>query len=103
METKEQVYPLPTIHLNGTPKERLLEGNIEILHKIHNLEDTICGCVFHGRDYYVQDADPYSYGTYNSALKERQKHLKNLLAFREYIEEHINHIDFQWRKLKSIK
>tara|TARA_R110002020_G_scaffold357634_1_gene569993 strand:+ start:193 stop:480 length:288 start_codon:yes stop_codon:yes gene_type:complete len=90
-ETKE--YPMPTVHMNGTSKEMLLEGNTDILHKIHNLEDTICNCVFHGRDYYVHPLeDTVIGGAYGVALEERQKHLKNLLAFREYIEEHINHI-----------
>ena len=92
-ETKE--YPMPTVHMNGTPKERLLEGNTDILHAINDLEDTICKCVFHGRDYYVLDADPYSLESYQAALKERQKHLKNLESFKEYIEKQINHIDGQ--------
>jgi len=93
--TEIKEYPLPTVHLNGTSKEMLYKGNIHILRAIHDLEDTICKCVFHGRDYYVQDADPHSYGTYNTALKERQKHLKNLAAFKEYIETHLTHIDDQ--------
>jgi hypothetical protein len=93
--TETEEYPMPTVHLNGTPKDRLLEGNMDILHKIHNLEDSICNCVFHGRDYYVLDADPYSLESYQAALKERQKHLKNLESFREYIEKQINHIDGQ--------
>jgi hypothetical protein len=91
--TKE--YPMPTVHMNGTSKERLLKGNMDILDKIHNLEDTICNCVFHGRDYYVLDADPYSLESYQAALKERQKHTQALRDFREYIEEQINHIDAQ--------
>ena len=86
---------MPTVHMNGTSKERLLKGNMDILDKIHNLEDTICNCVFHGRDYYVLDADPYSLESYQAALKERQKHAQALRDFREYIEEQINHIDAQ--------
>ena len=86
---------MPTVHMNGTNKERLLKGNMDILDKIHNLEDTICNCVFHGRDYYVLDADPYSLESYQAALKERQKHTQALRDFREYIEEQINHIDAQ--------
>ena len=93
--TETEEYPMPTVHLNGTSKDSLLEGNTDILHKIHNLEDTICNCVFHGRDYYVLDADPYSLESYQAALKERQKHLKNLESFKEYIEKQINHIDGQ--------
>ena len=93
--TETEEYPMPTVHMNGTSKEMLLEGNTDILHKIHNLEDTICNCVFHGRDYYVLDADPYSFESYNKALEERDKHRKNLLAFKDYIEKQINHIDSQ--------
>jgi len=92
-ETKE--YPLPTVHMNGTSKEMLYKGNIHILQAINELEESISKCEFHGRDYYVQDTDPHSYGTYNTALKERQKHLAALCAFKNYIEDHINHIDGQ--------
>ena len=93
--TETEEYPMPTVHMGGTSKERLLEGNMDILHKIHNLEDTICNCVFHGRDYYVLDADPYSLESYQAALKERQKHTQALRDFRDYIEKQINHIDGQ--------
>ena len=93
--THTKGYPMPTVHMNGTSKKMLLEGNTDILHKIHQLEDTICNCVFHGRDYYVLDADPYSFESYNKALEERQKHTQALRDFREYIEKHINCIDSQ--------
>ena len=92
-ETKE--YPLPTVHMNGTGKEMLYKGNIHILQAINELEESINACTFHGRDYYLADEDPYSYGTYNKALVERQKHLAALCAFKNYIEDHINHIDGQ--------
>ena len=94
-ETKE--YPLPTVHLNGTGKEMLLEGNYGILRGIDGLEESISKCEFHGRDYYVQDGDyaMHEGDAYQEALKERQKHFRNINAFREYIEEHIKHIDGQ--------
>ncbi len=31
-------YPLPTVHLNGTGKKMLLEGNLKILGKINELK-----------------------------------------------------------------
>ena len=93
--TQTEEYPLPTVHLNGTPKETLYKGNIHILQAINELEESISKCEFHGRDYYVQDADPHSYGTYNKALMERQKHFGNIIAFKEYIEKHLAHIDNQ--------
>ena len=92
-ETKE--YPLPTVHLNGTSMEMLYEGYNNIMSTLLELEKSISMCEFHGRDYYVQDADPYSYETYNKALDERRKHLKNIIAFKEYIEKHLEHIDSQ--------
>ncbi len=96
METKEQEYPLPTVHLNGTSKKMLLDGNKGIIRAIHKLKEAIQGCQFHPRDYYVHPLeDTVIGGAYGLALEERQKHLKNLLAFREYIEEHINHISNQ--------
>jgi hypothetical protein len=93
--TETEEYPLPTVHLNGTSKEMLYKGNIHILQAIQELEESISKCEFHGRDYYVQDTDPHSYGTYNKALDERRKHLKNIIAFKEYIEKHLEHIDSQ--------
>ena len=93
--TQTEEYPLPTVHLNGTSKEMLYKGNIHILQAINELEESISKCEFHGRDYYVQDTDPHSYGTYNKALIERQKHFGNIIAFKEYIEKHLAHIDNQ--------
>ena len=93
--TKTEEYPLPTVHLNGTSKEMLLEGNYGILRGIDGLEETISKCEFHGRDYYVQDAAFWQGDTYNKALDERRKHLKNILALKKYIEEHIIHINSQ--------
>ena len=94
--TETEEYPMPTVHMNGTSKEMLLGGNTDILHKIHNLEDTICNCVFHGRDYYVHDLDDTVIGgAYGLALEERQKHTQALRDFRDYIEKHIEHIDGQ--------
>ena len=96
METKEQEYPLPTVHLNGTSKKMLLDGNKGIIRAIHKLKEAMQNCQFHPRDYYVHPLeDTVIGGAYGLALEERQKHLKNLLAFREYIEEHINHISNQ--------
>ena len=96
METKEQEYPWPIVHLNGTSKKMLLDGNKGIIRAIHKLKEAIQNCQFHPRDYYVHPLeDTVIGGAYGLALEERQKHLKNLLAFREYIEEHINHISNQ--------
>ena len=93
-ETKE--YPLPTVHMNGTSKEMLYKGNIHILQAINELEESISKCEFHGRDYYVHPLeDTVIGGAYGLALEERRKHFKNILAFKDYIETHLTHIDNQ--------
>ena len=96
METKEQEYPLPTVHLNGTSKKMLLDGNKGIIRAIQNLEDTMCKCVFHARDYYVHPLeDTVIGGAYGLAADERQKHLQALADFEAYILEHYDHISNQ--------
>ncbi len=88
-------YPLPTVHLNGTPKESLLQGNVKILSAINELREAIGSCEFHGRDYYVQDNNyfpPVAGGAYEKATKERAKHLNNISDFEQYIEQHIEHL-----------
>jgi hypothetical protein len=94
--TETQEYPLPTVHLNGTSKESLLQGNVKILSAINELREAIGSCQFHGRDYYVQDVrrglSPVTGGTFDKAYDERCKHLNNIGDFEQYIEKHIQHI-----------
>lgn len=98
-DTKE--YPLPTVHLNGTPKESLLQGNVGIICAINELKEAIKACTFHGRDYYVQDSDPMKDAfnddnAFSKAMDERRKHLISIDKFEKYIEDHIEHISNQW-------
>ena len=94
--TQTEEYPLPTVHLNGTPKEVLLEGNEGIIRAIFRLKEAINNCVFHGRDYYVHPLeDTVIGGAYGLALEERQKHLQALADFEAYILKHFDHINNQ--------
>ena len=96
METKEQEYPLPTVHLNGTPKDMLLEGNEGIIRAINGLKEAIQDCQFHGRDYYVHPLeDTLIGGAYRLAADERQKHLQAIADFEAYILKHYDHISQQ--------
>ncbi len=96
METKEQEYPLPTVHMNGTSKEMLLEGNEGIIRAINGLKEAIQDCQFHGRDYYVHPLeDTVIGGAYGLAADERQKHLQALADFEAYIRKHYDHISQQ--------
>ena len=90
-------YPLPTVHLNGTGKKMLLEGNIRILGAINDLKEAINDCEFHGRDYYVQDNDPAmdafnDDNAFSRAYNERQKHLKALADMETYFMNHVEHL-----------
>jgi hypothetical protein len=46
---------LPTIHMNGTSKEMLLNPWKEVSKKIRELEDSLEKVEFNGRDYYVRE------------------------------------------------
>ena len=86
-------YPLPTVHLNGTGKKMLLEGNTRILGAINDLKEAINDCVFQGRDYYVQDIDDTVIGgAYGLAVEERQKHLQALADMERYFMNHVEHL-----------
>ena len=90
-------YPLPTVHLNGTGKKMLLEGNTRILGAINDVKEAIQSCEFHGRDYYVQDNDPAmdafnDDNAFSRAYNERQKHLKALADMKQYFLNHVEHL-----------
>ena len=90
-------YPLPTVHLNGTGKKMLLEGNTRILGAINDLKEAIQSCEFHGRDYYVQDNDPAmdafnDDNAFSRAYNERQKHLQAIADMERYFLNHVDHI-----------
>ena len=90
-------YPLPTVHLNGTGKKMLLEGNTRILQAINDLKVAISDCEFHGRDYYVHDNDPAmdafnDDNAFSRAYNERQKHLKALVDMETYFMNHVEHL-----------
>ena len=90
-------YPLPTVHLNGTGKKMLLEGNTRILGAINDLKEAIQSCEFHGRDYYVQDANPAmdafnDDNAFSRAYNERQKHLQAIADMERYFMNHVEHL-----------
>ena len=92
-------YPLPTVHLNGTSRYTLLQGELKVHDALNKVSEALQNCEFHGRDYYVQDGQ-YLLGdgvsqagsTYQLAHKERMKHLENLRAFKQYNLEHVMHL-----------
>ena len=85
-------YPLPTVHLNGTSRDMLLKGEMKVHDALNKLSEAMSACVFHSRDYYLQDDDPCSYESYNKAKEERMKHIENLRAFKQYNLEQVMHL-----------
>ena len=68
---------------------------MKVYDALNKVSEALEQCEFHARDYYVQDDDPYSYESYSKALKERQKHIENLRAFKQYNLEQVMHLRSQ--------
>ena len=91
-------YPLPTVHLNGTPQETLLKDAKKLNDALNEAYDIVSQAVrdskvgLHGRDYYVQDPANEAPSALKRAQEERGKHIQNLIAFRQYALEHVMHL-----------
>jgi len=92
-------YPLPTVHLNGTPQETLLKDAKKLNDAVNQAYDIVSQAVrdskvgLHGRDYYVQDPANEAPSAFKQATEERLKHMHNLIAFRQYALEHVMHLE----------
>ena len=78
---------LPTIHLNGTSREMLLEGYDAAYRKLLKFRCAFREIEFNARDYYVGEPDAW-----NNACKEREKMLNNIYQLIDYLEEHLIHL-----------
>jgi hypothetical protein len=45
---------IPTIHMNGTPKQALVDAHIEAVYAIRLARKSLSECAPNGRDYYPQ-------------------------------------------------
>lgn len=70
---------IPTIHLNGTSREALLEGYCEAVHALHEAGRKLAAAAPNGRDYYPQAA-----GAINVAMDQHEARMTKL---REIITE----------------
>lgn len=66
---------MPTIHLNGTSREQLLEGYCEIVYGLNDALAAMRRNGPNGRDYYVNGPDSLS-----NALKEHQARIDKVTA-----------------------
>lgn len=80
-------FPLPTIHLNGSPRERLL-ADYHTAHKLLNAAADAFGDIdFNARNYYVQG--DYAF---NAARTERDRMREHFRALQQYLEAHLLHL-----------
>jgi hypothetical protein len=78
----------PTVHLNGTSKESLLEGYCEAINALHEAGRKLAAAYPNGRDYYVQGPSATS-----AAMKEheaRMNKLREIITELEAIAEHVS-------------
>jgi len=94
-------YPLPTVHLNGTSRYMLLQGELKIQDALNKVSEALQNCEFHSRDYYVQDSHLNGESrtgegkAFMRAVEERMKHVENLRAFKQYNLEQVMHLRSQ--------
>ena len=79
----------PTVHLNGTSRQDLLDGYCEAIHALHQAGVKLAAAYPNGRDYYVQGGDAI-----NKAMDQheaRMTKLREVINELEHIAEAIQH------------
>ena len=56
-DTIDQPLSVPSVHLNGTSKERLMSNLQDVTEKLREAYDAMKSAAPNGRDYYVQGPD----------------------------------------------
>jgi hypothetical protein len=72
----------PTIHLNGTSRQELLDGYVVTLSAVCDAIIALGKTYPNGRDYYVQGPD----ATHN-AMEEHRARLQRLISVRDELNE----------------
>jgi hypothetical protein len=78
---------LPTIHLNGTSREMLLEGYDAAYRKLLKFRRAFREIEFNARDYYVAEPDAWS-----EACQEREEMQNKINCVIDYLEAHLVHL-----------
>ena len=84
----ESGFTVPTIHLNGTSGERLLDDQIEIGKHLNNAIAALYANGPNARDYYIE-------GNFATANAEHLDRLKRLQTVYREIEEIVNALQDQ--------
>lgn len=85
--TTHAAFPLPTVHLNGTSRERLFADYHTAYKLLCAATDAFADIEFNARDYYVQG--DYAF---NHARTERDNARAHFGALKEYLEAHLLHL-----------
>lgn len=80
-------YPLPTVHLNGTGRDTLIQEYREAYRKLIAFRDAFAATTCNGRDFYPQGPDAYT-----QARRQRDRELERIHDLMEYIEAHLTHL-----------
>ncbi len=77
----------PTVHLNGTSAERLIDGYVAADNALRSAERALEESAPNGRDYY-----PQGDGAIGQAIKEHVARVEKLRAIRAEIQELLQHV-----------
>jgi hypothetical protein len=65
---------IPTIHLNGTSRDGLLEPLMDAIEALRVAEDAMNAAAPNGRDYYPQGADAFNHAVAEHLDRQRRIH-----------------------------
>lgn len=80
--------PMPTIHLNGTGRQRLLEGYTSAWQSLQASIETLAKVECHARDYYVHP-DPQAF---DKARAQRDQQFDDLRRIQQELYSVIEHL-----------
>lgn len=78
---------LPSVHLNGTSRQTLLDGYTEAYRKLIEFRDAFNAIEHNARDYYVQGPDAYY-----KARDQRDAERQRIADLMRYLEDHLLHL-----------
>lgn len=78
---------LPTVHLNGTSRQTLINDYNAAYRKLIEFRDAFRSIEFNARDYYVQSNTAFA-----GARQERDVMEHKIAALMQYLEDHLLHL-----------
>ena len=88
MKTQTPELSIPTVHMNGTSKNELLDQLSSVYEALDNVLDVMRNASPNGRDYYTQE-----HGSFEKAVTEHRHRALKVYAVRDEVETLIYCID----------